>query len=233
MYSILIADPDHSSRMMVRKSLALVPGIKIIVETGTCRETAQMLTDMVPDVIFLDFNLSVSNHFEILKDRHNSPRIIITSSDRLHAHNAFDIEALDFLCKPFKKERLDRTVRKLMDIYVSTEKNLIPVNPYLFVPSANGFSRIDSAQIRYIKAARDYTVLYTEEREWISSIGIGKIVQKLDPYLFKRVHRSFIVNLSLVERVVREGASTSLFLKDGAEIIVGRSYLPVIKPLLL
>jgi two-component system LytT family response regulator len=233
MYSILIADPDYSTRMMLRESLSLVPGIKTIIETDCWRETTLAMVDKVPDVIFLDFNLYACNHFQIRKDRHNSPQIIITSFDRLHAHNAYDLEAVDFLYKPFKKERLDRTVRKLMDIYVSNEKDSVPQHPYLFVPCANGFSRIDSTQIRYIKAARDYTVLYTENREWISSIGIGKIVQKLDPFLFIRVHRSCIVNLSKIERVVRTGSCTSLFLEDGPEIIVGRSYLPIIKPLLL
>ncbi len=233
MYSILIADPDPTTRIIVRESLALVPGLKTIVETACLKEATKLIANKLPDAIFLDLNLWGSKPFEIRKDSHNSPQIIITSSDRLHAHNAYDLEALDFLCKPLKKERLERTIRKLIAIYVSHEKKSIPQHPYLFVPCANGFSRIDSSQIRYIKAARDYTVLYTEDREWISSLGIGKIVQKLDPFLFIRVHRSFIVNLSRIERVVRTGSCTSLFMEDGPEIIVGRSYLPKIKTFLL
>lgn len=233
MYSILIADPDQSTRMFVRESLALIPGNKTIVETDCWKETTAVMADKVPDVIFLDFNLCVFNYFEIRKDRHNSPQIIIISSDRLHAQNAYDLEALDFLCKPLEKERLERTIRKLIGIYIINEEDSVPQHPYLFVPCANGFSRIDSSQIRYIKAARDYTVLYTADREWISSLGIGKIVQKLDPFLFIRVHRSFIVNLSKIERVVRTGSCTSLFMEDGYEIIVGRSYLAKIKPFLL
>ncbi|MEZ0450781.1 LytTR family DNA-binding domain-containing protein [Sphingobacterium thalpophilum] len=66
-----------------------------------------------------------------------------------------------------------------------------------------------------------------------SPLGIGKIVQKLDPSLFIRVHRSFIVNLSKIERIVRTGSCTSLFMDDGHEIIVGKSYLAKIKPFLL
>ncbi len=233
MYSILIADPDSSTRIMVRESLALVPGIQTITETACWRETTLVMADKEPDVIFLDPKLCGCNPIEIRKDRQNSPQIIIISSDRLHAQNAYDLEALDFLSKPLEKERLERTIRKLIGIYIPNEEDFVPQHPYLFVPCANGFSRIDSSQIRFIKAARDYTVLYTEDREWISSLGIGKIVQKLDPFLFIRVHRSFIVNLSKIERVVRTGSCTSLFMEDGYEIIVGRSYLAKIKPLLL
>lgn len=233
MYSILIADSDPSTRIMVRESLTLVPGIKTIVETACWRETTMVIADKDPDVIFLDLKLCGCNPFEIRKDRHNSPQIIIISSDRLHAQDAYDLEALDFLCKPFKKERLERAIRKLIDIYITNEEDSVPQHPFLFVPCANGFSRIDSSQIRFIKAARDYTVLYTEDREWISSLGIGKIVQKLDPSLFIRVHRSFIVNLSKIERVVRTVSCTSLFMEDGPEIIVGRSYLAKIKPLFI
>lgn len=233
MHTILIADPDPSTRIMVRDRLAQVPGINNIVETACWRETTILIDSILPDVIFLDLNLWGSNPFEMRKDRYNSPQIIITSSNRLHAQDAYDLDALDFLCKPMEKERLERTIRKLIDLHLPGEKDSVPQHPYLFVPCANGFSRIESSQIRYIKAARDYTVLYTEDREWISSLGIGKIVQKLDPFLFLRVHRSFIVNLSKIERLVKTGSSTSLFMEDGPEIIIGRSYLPRIKPFIL
>lgn len=233
MYTILIADRDPVSRKIIRDRLNKSTDVRIIVETVNLYQTARMMTRIEPDVIFLDSCFLEGEPSGILHNIPHDPRIIILAPDGSFATKAFDNGALDYLVKPICIDRLAYTFRKIFEIPLSNSGVRDTLLPYLFVANGNGFTRIESHQIRYIKAARDYSVLYTEGREWISSIGIGKLVQRLDQCFFKRVHRSYIVNLSWIERVERTGPHTSLVMKEGPEIIVSKSYLPVIKAILL
>lgn len=233
MYTILIAGYDPASSMLIRERVSYVPGLRVIAETDCAQITLRKLSAIKPDVLFLDTGLCASEPSGFLSRIPSTVVLILTSIDRLHAHLAYDHNAIDFMMRPLERQRLDRALKKLTDTSALMERITVSAPIHLFVPEGNGYTRIDSEQVRYIKAARDYSVLYTEGREWISSLGIGKIMQKLDTSLFIRVHRSYIVNLCWVEHVVRIGPRTSVFIKGGPEIVVGRTFIPVLKTILL
>ncbi|TYR36666.1 LytTR family transcriptional regulator [Sphingobacterium phlebotomi] len=104
---------------------------------------------------------------------------------------------------------------------------------HLFVEEGKRLRRIAVQDIRYLKAAGDYTVVYVDKGEFISSSGIGCIEQKLDPSRFMRVHRSFIVNLEYIHACHRDIGRLYLMMDDGQKIGVGKRYMHQIKSLIL
>lgn len=106
-------------------------------------------------------------------------------------------------------------------------------SPTLFVSTGTCFKKVAVTDIIYLKAAKDYTLIYTEAEKYLSSWGIGYLEDKLNPQLFKRVHRSFIVNLGHVNELHREFGKTYLVMKGGVELNVGRCYGESLKQLLI
>ncbi len=104
---------------------------------------------------------------------------------------------------------------------------------HLFVEDGERLRRIATEDIRYLKAAGDYTVVYADQGEFVSSSGIGAVEQKLDPSHFMRVHRSFIVNLGRIDACLRDIGRLYLIMGSGQEIRVGRHYMHRIKSLIL
>ncbi|PRD48061.1 LytR/AlgR family response regulator transcription factor [Sphingobacterium haloxyli] len=104
---------------------------------------------------------------------------------------------------------------------------------HIFVEEGKRLRRIAVQDIRYLKAAGDYTVVYLDKGEFISSSGIGSIEQKLDPSRFMRVHRSFIVNLEHIDACHRDIGRLYLIMKNGQQIGVGKRYMHQIKSLIL
>ncbi|MBD1425631.1 LytR/AlgR family response regulator transcription factor [Sphingobacterium arenae] len=104
---------------------------------------------------------------------------------------------------------------------------------HLFVADGKRLRRIAVQDIRYLKAAGDYTVIYLDKGEFISSSGIGCIEQKLDPSRFMRVHRSFIVNLEHIDTCHRDIGRLYLMMDNGQKIGVGKRYMHQIRSLIL
>jgi len=104
---------------------------------------------------------------------------------------------------------------------------------HLFVEYGKQLRRIAVQDIRYLKAAGDYTVVYLDKGEFVSSSGIGSIERKLDPSRFMRVHRSFIVNLEYIHACHRDIGRFYLIMENGQEIGVGKRYVHQIKSLIL
>ncbi len=106
-------------------------------------------------------------------------------------------------------------------------------SPTLFVANGSYFKKISVEDILYLKAAKDYTMVITSSEKYLSSLGISYLEEKLDPWIFKRVHRSFIVNLSHVSELHKEFGKTYLVMKNGLELNVGRCYGSNLKQLLI
>lgn len=99
----------------------------------------------------------------------------------------------------------------------------------ILVESGKRLKCLDVAAIVYLKAEGDYTVIYTQEGSYLSSYGIGAIENKLDPRLFMRIHRSFIVNINCIKELYRDITRMFLVLDNGIEINVGRHYVHAIR----
>ncbi|MBE8722169.1 LytR/AlgR family response regulator transcription factor [Sphingobacterium pedocola] len=229
MNTILIADSESAHRQQIRRHIDSHSGFRVIGECGSCRETVQYVNALEPDVLFLDVQLAGSRTFELFQQADHLPKVIYTAQNESYALQAFNHHALDYLLKPFAAERLDAALQKVVDRTVTPPFH----GTHLFVEDGERMRRIALHNIRYLKAAGDYTVVYSDRGEFVSSSGIGSIERKLDPSRFMRVHRSFIVNLEHIDACHRDIGRLFLIMENGQEIRVGKHYLHQIKSLIL
>ncbi|SEL52862.1 LytR/AlgR family response regulator transcription factor [Parapedobacter koreensis] len=238
MNTILIADPEPGCRQQIRQHIGSRPGFRVVGECGNPYETIRYVNALEPDVLFLDAQLGGSRAFDWIQQVAHLPKIIYTARSESHALRAFDHQALDYLLKPYGAARLDAALQKVArppaaDDVPDYTFMPQPCRRNLFVEDGGRLRRIAVNDIRYLKAAGDYTVVYTEQGEFLSSSGIGCIGRKLDPTLFVRVHRSFMVNLERIDTCYRDIGKLYLVMENGQEISVGKHYLNNIKSLIL
>ncbi|TJZ62900.1 response regulator transcription factor [Sphingobacterium olei] len=235
--SVLIADRDGIGRDNIRKLLQDSNRFHIVGESATPQETIRAVNMLTPDILFIDEQLYRWIISELSNGSDICPLIIITAEDDSFAKQAFEERIFDYLIKPYSRERFEFTLRRISYKFVkelfSTSDIAALFSAVMFVLDGTSFKKIDVKKIIYIKAAKDYSIIYTEQGEYLSSFGIGYIEERLDPTFFKRVQRSYIVNLSFVSALQRESGKSILILENGSEISIGRSYMPIIKRLIV
>ncbi|MFC7524363.1 LytR/AlgR family response regulator transcription factor [Parapedobacter sp. GCM10030251] len=236
MNTILIADREPLHRQQIRQHIDNRPGFRVVGECGNCHETLRYVNALEPDVLFLDVQLG-ENTFEFIREAAHMPKVIYTARNESYALQAFDHQALDYLLKPYGAARLDAALRKAACQSLDDLPGAVPCHSvrhrHLFVEDGDRLRRIAINDIRYLKAAGDYTVVFTAHGEFLSSSGIGNIERRLDKSQFLRVHRSFIVNVERIDTCYREIGRLYLVMENGQEIGVGKHYLNGIKSLIL
>lgn len=238
--SVLVVDDEEPARVLIKQYLAAHPSFFLAGECHNGIEAIKYIDCVEPDLVFLDVQMPGANGFEVLQRINHVPRIVFTTAYDRYAIKAFEVNAVDYLLKPYTKDRFDRAMSKMAQstaplpdfaMHLSLPKGGYPER--LMVEHKKRFLNIAVADIIYLKADRDYTEVHTITACYISSFGIGAVAQRFDPKQFIRVHRSIIVNINHVRELYRDIKKNFLVLANGVEITVGRSYLPDIKHLVI
>ena len=240
--TILVADDEELARQRIIKLLgeAKVPGT--IHESSSGKETITSISNIKPDLVFLDIQMTDMTGFDVLKniDSKLLPIIVfVTAFDRF-AVKAFEVQALDFLLKPYKKERffeaLHRSMEKLQLMEKGAFKSKVDkLMTYLnntddpLYASANSYIEkvvlkvgkkyyfILVEDIKYITSSAYYAEIHTkDDKKHIYRISMSEFIKKLNPRGFARINRSTILNLNEIKEVVSEGQGDySIVMNDG------------------
>ena len=259
---VLIVDDERPARRSLRTLLEAENDIVIVGEAGDGEEALELITAKEPQVVFLDIQMPILTGLEMLQKLPPARRphiIFITAYDE-YALRAFDLQAVDYIVKPFGDERfraaLDRArallragslssaeqaLRALLD-HLQRGRELPASNS---MPRSGGvdFSRLvvkadgqlhflNQNEIRWIEGQGDFVKIHHIERGLLVRMTLTKIEQMLDPEMFVRIHKSTIVNLNRVRRVVPMHArSHGMELEDGTALPIGPSYRGVLDKL--
>lgn len=229
---ILIAD-EPLARSIVAEYLQSYPEIEIVKECNDGFEGVKAIAEHKPDLIFLDIQMPKLNGFEMLEVLDHVPSVIFTTAFDEYAMKAFDAHAVDYLLKPFSKERFDKAIQKWLNQHqvTSTTEQLLnsPMKHpeeqnRIAVKFGSNISIIPAADIFYIEAYDDYVKIFTEKDYFLKKKTMNYFEQTLNPADFLRVHRSFIVRLQQITRVepYEKGSHVAL-LKNGKKIPLSRS----------
>ncbi|MEL6926754.1 MAG: LytTR family DNA-binding domain-containing protein, partial [Bacteroidota bacterium] len=197
-----------------------------------------------PDLVFLDIQMPGLTGFEVLGKLEEMPHIIFSTAYDQYAFEAFEVHAVDYLLKPVKQERFDEAIRKLMnysaDDYLSQLQHLVhSINEQdthlnnILVSVRNKLINVPVDDIIQIKADGNYAQLITKEAAYLSSYGISRLAEKMNPQQFIRVHRSAIINIRYVKEVYSYPSSFEIVMKNGDLVKVSRSYLDNIKKMIV
>ncbi|HSV11149.1 MAG TPA: LytTR family DNA-binding domain-containing protein, partial [Hanamia sp.] len=204
-------------------------------------EGIKAIQQLQPDLIFLDIQMPKINGFEMLELVENPPAVIFTTAFDEFAIKAFESNAVDYLLKPFSKERFEKAIQKYLQHSnsASTQQVIeaaaaLPLQQNrVVVKDGNKIKIIPVNKIHYLEAADDYVKIVTVDGTFLKKRTMNFFEQSLSDYHFARVHRSYIVNTQLITRIdAYEKDSHLLLLSTGEKLPVSKAGYAKLKDLL-
>ncbi len=232
---IIIIDDEPLARSLVTEYLQAHTQLEIIAECNDGFEGMKAIQQHQPDLIFLDIQMPKINGFEMLEILDSIPPVIFTTAFDEYAIKAFETNAIDYLLKPFSKERFDAAVNKWLNTNINqTSKNvqtLLEQNKAsaeeaqrIVVKNAGDISIIPIQDIIYIEAYDDYVKIFTKDTYFLKKKTMQYYENTLNPQHFFRTHRSYIINLKELTKIEPLEKNTYIaFLKNGKKIPLSRS----------
>lgn len=232
----IIIDDEPLARMLVLEYLQQFTNIQIVAECSDGFQGFKAITELQPDLIFLDIQMPKINGFEMLEMLTQKPAVIFTTAFDEYAIKAFDNHAIDYLLKPFSEDRFSVAVNKAIQLdNLKTQQQkteeLLQASPLLnvqqnrvVVKNGNKIKVIPTIDILYLEAADDYVKLYTNEGSFLKNKTMSYFEQTLAAVEFVRCHRSYIVQVSQITKIEPyEKDSYLAILKNSAKVPVSKS----------
>jgi two-component system, LytTR family, response regulator len=230
----IVVDDEELARHALREMLAAHPQVEVVAECANGFEAVKAVSEMAPDLLFLDIQMPKLDGFEVLELLNPGPAVIFVTAYDQYAMRAFEVHAVDYLLKPVSAARLaaaigqaqNRTARPLPP---ASELSAAarPPSEYLERLAVRDGTRvhiIPIAKLDYAEAQDDYVALHSGGKQFLKQQTISSLESALDPARFVRIHRSYLVNL---ERVVKIEPYTKdsrvVVLADGAQLPVSRA----------
>ncbi len=237
--SILLVDDEENPRLLIKEYLKEYAQFYISAECCNGIEAVKAIDSLKPDIVFLDIQMPGANGFEVLQNARFIPRTVFTTAYDSYAIKAFELNAIDYLLKPYTRSRFDKTMKRISESMLETDisrlscGHILSPDQYpnrILVESGKKIFNLSIHDILYLKADKDYTEIHTADQYYLSSFGIGMIMHKLDPRIFLRIHRSYIVNINHVKELFRDISKTFVVMSNGVELVVGRHFQSSLKP---
>ncbi|MGV3529716.1 MAG: LytR/AlgR family response regulator transcription factor [Flavisolibacter sp.] len=232
----IIIDDEPLARGLVKELLNDYPQVQVIEECNNGFEGVKAIQQHHPDVIFLDIQMPKITGFEMLELVEEPPAVIFTTAFDEYALQAFEKHAVDYLLKPFSKERFAKAMDRLLNTntrqqqQASTEALLNETGEAslqqerIVVKTGGNIRIIPFSQVRYLEAADDYVKVHTADGSFLKNRRMSYYEAHLPASRFVRVHRSYIVNVQEITRVEPYQKDNFLvLLKSGGSIPVSRS----------
>lgn len=237
-YTAYIVDDEPLAIRSLKKRLEDFPEIEVIGESTRMNRAINEIKECSPDILFLDIQLAEGTGFDLLNKVDFAGKVIFVTAFDEFAFRAFEINALDYLLKPISQERLQETINKIKDTPdKSKTENLNDTIKYKYTDrilvmdkSLIRFILLDT--INVISAARDYSMIETlDGKKSIIMRSMGEWENRLPHEHFVRIHRSYIVNMNHIERILRNSTSSAkVYLKNHPEpITLSRTYYKNVK----
>ena len=242
----IIIEDEKPARDLLRAYLEEYEQMEIIGEYDNGFEGLKAVNEKKPDVIFLDVQMPKLTGFEMLEVLEHNPEVIFTTAYDQYAIQAFEQNAVDYLLKPFSRERFKEAIGKLgarfekADKHEGAKRNIEKIKIHLaegeeklhrvVIKKSGKIHVISTGNISYLEAQDDYVMIYTNDGKYLKQQTMKYFEKHLDPEQFVRVHRSYIVNVTNIERIEPyEKSNYILILKDGNKVPVSRSGMQVLK----
>ncbi|MCC6186878.1 MAG: response regulator [Chitinophagaceae bacterium] len=243
MYKVIVIDDEPLARALIVKLLQAYPNFEVIDECPDGFEAFKSIQKHEPDLLFLDIQMPRINGFELIEMLDNPPAVIFTTAFDDYAMKAFEIHAIDYLLKPITKDRFDKAIQKCQHQALATNitavGNLLDDNIYegyqhrIVVKDRGNIRIIPAEDIYYIEANDDYVKIASKEGNFLKKNTLTNLEKSLDPNLFVRVHRSYLMPISQLQSIEPyEKNSHIALLHCGMKISVSQSGMARLKSLL-
>ncbi len=241
MRKVIIVDDEAAGRQLIKEYLEDYAELILLGEANNGVDAVKIINEFKPDLVFLDIQMPGMTGFVVLTHLEELPQIIFSTAYDQYALKAFEVHAVDYLLKPYTKERFKVAVERLQ--HNTNENKARPLAESLLmdtlkfperilVQSQNKLVTIALEDVIRIEAYGDYSKLITKERVYVSNYGISTLEDKLNNSIFIRIHRSSIINLNAVKELNKYTKSYDVTMQNGDVVRVSRGYMDNIKKLM-
>ncbi|MFV0592881.1 MAG: LytR/AlgR family response regulator transcription factor [Draconibacterium sp.] len=219
----MIIDDEPLAQDVIKQYALKLPDLKI---TATCNEAIcahKILQEQPIDLIFLDINMPKLSGISFLKNLNNPPLVVFTTAYSEYALEGFELNALDYLKKPFSFERFCKAYYRAEELLLlqkkGSEQPTIFDDRFLFIKSNKKNYKINFNDIVFVEGLGDYIKIHLKTDHHVTNLSMKKILDLLPAELFYRIHKSYIISLNKLESV--EGNMVRL---NGNKLPIGNSY---------
>jgi two-component system LytT family response regulator len=245
---VIIVDDEPLARAVLREHLGAHADVDIVGECANGFEAVKAIAELAPDLAFLDIQMPRLDGFEVVELAGAKTHYVFVTAYDQFALRAFDVHALDYLLKPFSRERLAQALahararlaapapgpgaEAMLALVSEAQARHQPLERVLIRDGAR-VHVIPVDRIDYIEAQDDYVAFHADGRTWLKNQRMAELESQLDPQAFLRVHRSYIVNLGAIARIEPTGKDGHCaLLKSGARVPISRSGYQKVRDLL-
>lgn len=215
-WKCIIVDDEPPAIKVLKKYIAETPQLET---EGTCKnafEALDILTRKKVDLMFLDIHMPRLFGTEMLRTLQHPPKVIFTSAHRDFAIEAFELDAVDYLLKPFSFERFLKAVNKVLQVNAPVAEAPTATSGFVYFRAARKMIKVFLEEILYLESFRDYVIIHmTEGRELRVKLSLNHVERMLPANLFLRIHRSFIVSMNRITAFTK------------ADVEIGKTELPI------
>ena len=225
---VILVDDEPLALERMQMLMADHMGVTVVGTSSSGEAALRSAETLRPDVVFLDIAMPTMDGIDVarlLGKLPNPPKVVFVTAFESFAVAAFEVQAVDYLMKPIRPERLQCAVERVR------KASFVPADPrpskYLeefWASDHAGLRRIQARDVDRIVAERDYMRLYVGKRSWLINHSLTKLEQELDPECFVRLHRGAIVRRSFIVGLQNEDGRCLAQLADGSEQRIGRAY---------
>jgi two-component system, LytTR family, response regulator len=202
----LIIDDERLARTELRRLLTPFKDINVVGEAVNADDAVSKISELNPDLIFLDIQMPGKNGFELLEELDSVPTVVFTTAYDEYALKAFDYNALDYLLKPIEPKRLEDTVNKLVErkrkeVSEISGHPVLSADDQVFVKDGDRCWFVKLSTVKLFESEGNYVRLYFEEFKPLILRTLNYLDERLDDKTFFRANRKHIINLKWIENI--------------------------------
>ncbi|OUJ75344.1 LytR/AlgR family response regulator transcription factor [Hymenobacter crusticola] len=220
----LVVDDDPLSIQIVNNCIANTAFLQAVGSCDSAVKAAEVLRHQPTDLLFLDVEMPLMSGIDLLKTLHNPPMVVLITSSKEYAVEAFEYDVVDYLIKPVSYARFLKAAQKALEMQSQRADVESPAPPsdidYTFVKVDTKLVKVPFQEVRYVEALGDYVHIVLAQHKLIVYSTMKAVEEKFPTALFVRVHRSFIVNIRAVHSI-----EDNMIVIDNKHIPIGQTYL--------
>jgi len=213
--SCLVVEDEPASQEILRRYIADFPRLECMRICNNAFEAGEVLRTLPIEIVFLDINLPRLSGIQFYRSLSNPPPVIFTTAYPEHAVDGFEVNAVDYLVKPFPFDRFVKAVNKFIDLMRESGA----AGGYAMLMADKKMHKVDYDSILVIEGMGDYVKVHTTHTMLIVHMTLQKLQEQLPPIGFSRVHKSFIISLARLEYI--EG---NMAIVNKRQVPIGQTY---------
>ena len=202
----IIIDDERLARVELKRLLTPFKEVNIIGEAVNVEDALKKISELNPDLIFLDIQMPGKNGFELLEELDSVPKVVFTTAYDEYALKAFEYNALDYLLKPIEPKRLEETIKKIIETnkkeQISDEaQSVLTESDQVFVKDGEKCWFVKLTDVRLFESEGNYVRLYFDDNKPLILRTLNYLDERLDSRSFFRANRKHIINLKWIDNI--------------------------------